>query len=44
MSGVRGLAACGAAVLIPVAVAVVPGRAPPEHEDRSLSLVMGDSQ
>jgi len=39
--GARGLAACGAAVLTPVAAAVASELAPPGHEGRSLSLVMG---
>jgi MFS transporter, DHA1 family, inner membrane transport protein len=39
--GARVLAACGAAVLTPVAAAVASELAPPGHEGRSLSLVMG---
>ncbi|HEX2108178.1 MAG TPA: MFS transporter [Rubrobacteraceae bacterium] len=39
--GARGLAACGAAVLTPVAAAVASELAAPGHEGRSLSLVMG---
>src|SRR5215212_5907172 len=39
--GARVFAACGAAVLTPVAAAVAAELAPPGHEGRSLSLVMG---
>jgi DHA1 family inner membrane transport protein len=39
--GARGLAACGAAILTPVAAAVASELAPPGYEGRSLSLVMG---
>ncbi len=39
--GARVFAACGAAVLTPVAAAVASELAPPGHEGRSLSLVMG---
>jgi MFS transporter, DHA1 family, inner membrane transport protein len=39
--GARVLAACGAAVLTPVAAAVAAELAPPGHEGRSLSLVLG---
>jgi MFS transporter, DHA1 family, inner membrane transport protein len=39
--GARVFAACGAAVLTPVAAAVAAELAPPGHEGRSLSLVLG---
>src|SRR5919202_1500774 len=39
--GARVFAACGAAILTPVAAAVAAELAPPGHEGRSLSLVMG---
>jgi predicted MFS family arabinose efflux permease len=39
--GARGLAACGAAILTPVAAAVASELAPPGYEGRSLSFVMG---